>query len=65
MTETPTYAAADPNTAWRVWMIGPGGASCEQFPELAAAEQFAAGVRRRHPDWDVEVVPWNIPGSAR
>jgi len=65
MTDTPTPIAHDPNTAWRVWMIGPGGASCEQFAALNDAEQYAAGVRRRHPDWDVDVVAWNIPGSAR
>lgn len=51
--------------AWRVWMTGPGGSSCEQFPDRDAADTFAAGVRLRHPEWDIEVVPWNIPGSAR
>lgn len=54
-----------PTHAWRVWMTGPGGSSCEQFPTQEAARTFAAGVLMRHPSWDIEVSEWHIPGSAR
>lgn len=53
--------------AWRVTMLNPDGnsAAVEQFPDRAQADDYAAGVRRRHPDWDVDVVPWSIrPGLA-
>lgn len=49
-------------TAWRVTMYNPDGntASIEQFATSEEAETFAAGVSRRHPDWEVDVIPVNV-----
>lgn len=48
--------------AWRVTMLNPDGntAAVEQFGDRDQAAEFAEGVRRRHPEWDVDVVPWSI-----
>lgn len=47
--------------AWRVTMFNPDGntAAVEQFDGQDKADEYAAGVRRRHPDWDVAIVPWS------
>jgi len=52
---------------WRVTMFNPDGAQAatEQFPTIDEAETFAAGVRRRHPDWDVDVVRWALHSAGR
>lgn len=49
-------------TAWRVTMFNPEAdtASIEQFATSEEAETFAVGVRRRHPDWEVDVIPINV-----
>lgn len=54
-------------THWRVSMYNPEGnhAAVEQFDNEAAAQAFAVGVRNRHPNWEVTINPWHIPGSAR
>lgn len=57
---------------WRVWAYDPQGnvipvhtAACQDFDQLEYAQRYAYELKQNNPDWDADIVQFNIPGSAR